>query len=170
MLQFLRKSEPPPNQLKRTYQNELRALGRHCDDHQYRSIGIYEVSEGFILRAFTDISNPDSVEAIEVPDTDIQTLILKNFTARRGAQLKSHSPLCPTGYEDFLRALGYELEVNQAKAVAIQEMVDVMAVTYLQQQSTSSDSYVWEPRSVNLTASDIQELVDEAFRRRGSAS
>lgn len=167
MLQLKRKKEPPAHLLKSTYQNELRAIGRYCDDRQLRGIGIYEVGEGFILRGFSDPNDPSTVNAIEVPKDDIQGLIIKNFTAKGRVDVIARSVLCPTGYEDFMRALGYELEINQARAVTIQEMVDRMSITYQQLRTTSEEGYVWEPRSVLLTAGDVQELLDEAFNRRG---
>lgn len=168
MLQLRRRKEPPAGLLKRTYQNELRAIGRHCDDVGFRGIGVYEVADGFILRAFPDIAEPASIDAIEIPDADLQSLILKNFTAQRTRSGKSHSDLCPTGYEDFLRALGYELEESQAKAITLQEMDTAFAVTYLQLKATSGEGYIWEPKSLLLKSSHVQELLDEAFRRRGS--
>jgi len=130
-------------------------------------MGIYEVNDGFILRALADPNDPHSVEAIEVPKDDIQSLILRNFTSKARRTSNIRSPLCPTGYEDFLRALGYELEINQARGVVIQELVDRFAITYLQLSPTSEEGYVWEPRAVLLAADDIQKLLDEAFNRRG---
>lgn len=165
MLDLLKKKQTPPDLLKRTYQNDLRAIGRHADDNRFRGIGVYEVAGGFILRAFSG-SDSTSAEAIEIPDGDLEGLILKNFTARGGSADGTRSPLCPTGYEDFLRALGYELEVNQARAVVVQEMVDVFAVAYQQLVATSEEGYVWEPRSLILEKPQIQEILDEAFRRR----
>lgn len=167
MLQLRKKKASPAHLLDRTYQNELRAIGRHCDDAGFRGIGIYEVKSGFVLRGFSDATDAESLQAVEVPNDDIENLIIKNFTAPGRNGVITRSPLCPTGYEDFLRALGYELEANQAKAVAIQELTDRFAVSYLQLQSTAED-YVWVAKSVLLTADDVLELVDEAFRRRGS--
>src|SRR5579872_4997541 len=167
MLQLKRKKEPPERMLKHTYQNELRAIGRYCDDRGLRGIGIYEVDNGLILRGFANPNDPHSLEAIEVPKDDIQSLMLRNFTAKSYGGVATRSPLCPTGYEDFLRALGYELELNKVRAVALQELVDRFAVTYMQLQSTSDDGYIWETRSVMLPPDDIQKLLDEAFGRRG---
>ena len=167
VLQMRRKKEPPDGLLKRTYQNELRALGRYCDDKGLRSIGIYEVDEGFILRAFADPNDPYSVEAIEVPKDDIESLIIRNFAAKARTTPQNRSPLCPTGYEDFLRALGYELEIDQSRGIVLQELVDRIAVAYHQLVPTSDEGYVWEPRSALLSAEDIQKLLDQAFGRRG---
>src|SRR5579862_6570798 len=72
MLQVRRKKGPPDHVLKRTYQNELRAMGRYCDDKGLRAIGLYEVEDGFLLRAFADPNDPHSIEAIEVPKDDVQ--------------------------------------------------------------------------------------------------
>lgn len=166
MLQVRRKKETPDHVLKRTYQNELRALGRYCDDKGLRAIGIYEVDDGFLLRAFADPNDPHSIEAIEVPKDDIQNLMVQNFSARSRSTPLTRSPLCPTGYEDFLRALGYELEINQARVVAIHECVDRFAVSYHHLQP-SEQGYVWDLRSVMLQAEDVGQLLDQAFGRRG---
>lgn len=167
MLDLLRKKSPPADLLKRTYQNDLRAIGRHADDNHYRGLGVYEVTNGFIVRAFRSSKDPTSVEAIEVPDGDLQGLILKNFTARGSSVEDGHSPLCPTGYEDFLRALGYEVEQNKGRAIAIQELVDGFAVTYQCLQPTSEEGYVWDLQSLMLYPPEIQTMLDDAFRRRG---
>jgi hypothetical protein len=170
MLQLRRRKDPSEAVLKRTYQNELRAIGRHCDDNGFRFIGVYEVSDGFILRAFGELGNPASIEAIEIPDADLQSLILKNFTAQGPRSPKSQSPLCPTGYEDFLRSLGSELEDSQAKAIALQEMDDAFVVSYHQLEAASEEGYIYEPKTLLLKADHIRELLDEAFRRRGSGA
>lgn len=168
MLDLLkRKNSPPPDLLKRTYQNDLRALGRFADDNGFRHLGIYEVNDGFILRAFA-ADDPTVVEAIEIPQTDLHGLIMKNFTARGRHGDGPRSALCPTGYEDFFRALGYELEVNQARCITVQELVDCFAMSYLQLQLTSDGGYIWEPRSLVLDQAHIRQLLDEAFRRRGN--
>lgn len=167
MLQLRRKKEPPAGLLKRTYQNELRAMGRHCDDQGLKSIGIHEVTDGFILRAFPDANNPTSVVALEIPDGDLQSLILKNFTAQGTRASAAGSRLCPTGYEDFLRALGFELEECQAKAIAMQELSEGFSVAFYQPAETADGGFVWEPKSFILTAEHVQDLLDEAFKRRG---
>ena len=166
VLQVRRKKETPDHVLKATYQNELRAMGRFCDDNELRSIGIYEVADGFVLRGFADPNDPHSVQALEVPKDDIQSLIMKNFTAKGRTTPHSRSPLCPTGYEDFLRALGFELEKNQARGMMIQELADRMAVSW-HQLISSEEGYIWEPRSALLSAEDVEKLLDEAFNRRG---
>lgn len=151
----------------RSYQNDLRAIGRHADDAQYRQLGVYEVNDGFVVRALVD-SDPHAIEAIEVPDTDLKGLILKNFTARGRKEGETSNPLCPTGYEDFLRALGHELEASQARSIAIQEMVSAFAVTYRQLDQTP-DGYVWESKEWLLDESQVQEMLDAGFSRREAA-
>ncbi len=168
MLEILgRKREATSEQLKRTYQNDLRAIGRYADDSGHRNVGVYEVNAGFIVRA-TPRTDSTVIEALEIPDSDLTGLILKNFTARRGrGQDASPPPLCPTGYEDFLRALGYELDKISARNVTVQEMVDCFAVSY-QELAPTAEGYAHNPRSLILDMSAIQEILDEAFRRRGA--
>jgi hypothetical protein len=154
--------------LRRTYQNDLRAIGRLADDNLYKLLGVYEVSDGFIVRGFTD-SDPEAIEALELPSNDIRELIVKNFSSSGHDPSRIKRPLCPTGYEDFMRAIGYELEQCQAKAVAIQEMLTCFCVTFRQLRLTP-EGYTWEPQEWLLTSDKVREMLDAAFLRRNKKS
>lgn len=160
-----RPPEPPEHLFQPSYQNMLRAIGRHLDTQGYRSITILEVEGGFVLRVLNQ-EDPTSPQAIELPHGDVQGLVLRNFTARGGKDdTVARPPLCPTGYEDFLRALGYELDRNSARSISVQELADGFAVAYVQLQQ-GRDSYLWESRSVVMQSAQIYALLNEAFKRR----
>lgn len=155
----------PEHLLHRTYQNTLRAVGRHVDTFGYQSISIFEVDEGFILRLFAS-NDPSRIEAIEIPYDDVDALILKNFAARTthdNALIKS--PLCLTGYEDFFRALGFEFDSKHVRAVSVHEIVGAFVVAYMELISHRED-YQWVRQSAILGPADVQALLNRAFDRR----
>lgn len=167
MLDVLRKKPAPPPEhlLHRSYQNALRAIGRFADAEDHRSVALFEVQHGFILRAFPS-ADPVRIVAIEIPDDDIQDLILKDYgdRGRRDRDPKS-TTLLPTGYEDFLRALGFFLDGKNARSVSLTEMADGFAVSFFELQTTN-DGYFWHPQSFVMQHEHIKSLLDEASNRR----
>jgi hypothetical protein len=87
---------------------------------------------------------------------------------RRGAgeRVVAHPKWLPTGYEDFLRALGYELDQRKAEAITVTEFDGVVAVGCV--ALVSRDGRVgFGPFQELLSQEDIRKLLDAAFRRRG---
>jgi hypothetical protein len=72
--------------------------------------------------------------------------------------------LCRAGHEDFLRALGFELDDSEARAVSMDELADGLVVTYSYLDPTQG--YSWRKRFVFLRASDIDEIMKAAQSRR----
>ncbi len=149
----------------RSYQNVLRAIGRYADDQGLCHIGLYEVENGFILRGF-DAKDFTAVQALEIPDSELEALVVKNFTSRSKARSGGHhSTLCPTGYEDYLRAVGYELDQRSASKVSLTELTEEFGIAYME-LNTTTQGYVWSPRSFVESASAVQDRLDQAFGRR----
>ena len=168
MLDVLRKKPATPEHvLHRSYQNALRAIGRYADAEKYRAATLFEVQNGFILRAFS-AADPSQVLAIEIPDEDVQELVVKNYAERGRRDGGGGRPtLLPSGYEDFFRALGSYLDSRNARSVSVVEMVDAVAVSFLDLRSTN-DAYLWQPQSFVIGADQIQKLLKEASDRRTS--
>jgi hypothetical protein len=106
-----------------SYQGSLRALGRYLDSNIYRHIVVVETDDGgFIVRAFADGGNLKA-DGIELPLSDLVSLI-NSHEQTRGLVLQAVKtpPLCPTGYEDFFRALGYELDATRVSGVRLIEL------------------------------------------------
>jgi hypothetical protein len=167
MLDVLRKKPVAPERaLHRSYQNALRAIGRYSDSELHRTVSLFEVQHGFILRAFS-ASTPPKVLALEIPEDDIQDLIIKNYAERSARPQTTDVGVLSGRYEDFFRALGFYLDKHNARSIAVAEMVDAVAVSFFELQSTN-DSYTWEAESFVMERDGVNRLVAEATGRRAS--
>lgn len=154
----------PDELVQPTYQNRLRVIGRQLDLYRYHSINISEVGGGFLVRALA--AGGRVPEALEFPDRDFAQSVM-NAIAARGE--KEHprtiTPLLPTGYEDFLRALGYHLDRRVAEAVTITELDGFIAVGGVAKAEGIGHTTI-EPFQQLLRHDEIAYLLDQAFRRR----
>jgi hypothetical protein len=92
-------------------------------------------------------------------------LILKNFTASaREDELTYRSALCPTGYEDWFRALGLHLDGRNVRAVAVTELTDGFALSCLEPGESGAEEFGGQL----MRNKEIQALLDAAYVRRGS--
>jgi hypothetical protein len=88
------------------------------------------------------------------------------YNARgEGEHRRSTSALLPTGYEDFLRALGHRMDTQFAEAITITELDSFIAVGGVAKVETSGQTG-FGPLQWLLRADDITYLLDDAFRRR----
>jgi len=127
-------------------------------------VSVLEVSGGFVLRAHSG-PDPTQVTGVEITPEDMDALILKNFTASaREEELMYRSPLCPTGYEDWFRALGLHLDERQLRSIAVTELTDGFAISFLQPTVGGAEEF----GGLLLGNKKIQELLDAAYVRRGS--
>ncbi len=151
-----------------TYQNRLRVIGRQLDLYSYRAATILEVAGGFLVRGTPGGSR--APEALEFLDADFAQLLHSAYAARgEGERSRATSTLLPTGYEDFLRALGHRFDAQFAEAVSITELDSFVAVGGVAKVDASGQTG-FAPLQLLLRADDISYILDEAFRRRAPAS
>lgn len=156
----------PEALLEPTYQNRLRVIGRHLDLQSYRSFVIVEVTGGLLVRAVR--ADQRGGEALEFPDGAFRQLILDAMTSRgHGYHSYTPSPLLPTGYEDFLRALGYGLDQRSAHGIVITECPSMVIVTGEEEESNAAYTgyRVFEDF---LRPQDVTAMLDQAFSRRAT--
>lgn len=154
----------PDELLQPTYQNRLRAIGRQLDLYRYQSINVSEVSGGFLVRTMPAGSRVP--EALEFPDRDFPQLVMNAIAARgEGERQKQATPLLATGYEDFLRALGYHLDLQMAEAVTITELEGFIAVGGVAKAEGLGHTTI-EPFQQLLRRDEITYLLDKAYNRR----
>jgi hypothetical protein len=147
-----------------TYENRLRIIGRRLDEASYRSVNLVEISGGFLVRGLRP--GERLPEALEFPHEDFPTLLPAAVGARGpGLQWPKSHPLLPTGYEDFLRALGRSLDEQHAEAIAIMELNEFIAVNGVAPFEAYHQTTVSLFQAV-FRADDIKSLLDDAFRRR----
>lgn len=156
----------PRELLVPSYQNRLRAIGRQLDVGAHSAVNLFEVPGGFLVRAIGPDARTPS--AMEFPDADFPELLARGF-ANRGESARSPRPhpLLPTGYEDFLRALGHRLDERHAEAITIAELTDFVAAGGLGHfegyERTGIAPFQWL-----LRPPDIVALLNEAFNRRAA--
>ncbi|MGH2409840.1 MAG: response regulator [Chloroflexota bacterium] len=155
-----------PAPLQATYENRLRAIGRQLDIYGYKAINISEVAGGFLVRALPQTGR--SAEALEFPDRDAVEVLARAVDARgQGERSRRGAELLPTGYEDFLRALGHRLDAGSMEAITITELEPLIAVggiALLDQNGTFMPGPFYEL----LQIEQIKYILDEAFGRRAS--
>ncbi len=158
------KTSMPEQLLLPTYQNQLRIIGRHLDTNGYRSISLLDVEGGILVRAFT--SRRHESELLEFPDTAFGDTIREAIQGRSHRKSVSRkTALIPTGYEDLLRAIGYEIDQRIGKAIALHEANGFIFIAGLSASEKSNGSF--SPFEMMLTPEDVRSILDSAFRRRG---
>ncbi|HYI17014.1 MAG TPA: response regulator [Thermomicrobiales bacterium] len=151
-----------------TYQNRLRVIGRQLDLYAYRAATLLEVAGGFLVRAAQ--SGSRTPEALEFLDQDFPQLLHSAYSARgAGEHSRSTTALLPTGYEDFLRALGQRLDSQFAEAVTVTELDSFVAVGGVAKVDASGQTGL-APLQWLLRTDEITYLLDDAFRRRTATS
>jgi DNA-binding NarL/FixJ family response regulator len=154
----------PPAHLRPSYENRLRAVGRQLDIYGYRAINLSEVAGGFLVRAFPHVGR--SAEALEFLDSAADHILSHAVTARgEGERSRPTDLLLPTGYEDFLRALGHRLDSGNMTAVTITELEPLIAVGGVAPLEIGEGTAL-TPFYELLQSEHIKYLLDEAFRRR----
>jgi CheY-like chemotaxis protein len=147
-----------------TYQNRLRVIGRQLDWYGYRSVNVVEVAGGFLVR--TQGRRQREPEALEFPNSDFPHLVAGAFAARgEEPWQRPRTAMLPTGYEDFLRALGYNLDQRSAEAISIAEFDDIVVVGGVGKSETYGSSQL-QPFHMLLKSEDIEYMLNQAFRRR----
>src|SRR2546430_7234556 len=132
------------------YRTSLRVLGRLLNRDKARMVTVCEIDQGFLLHYFQH-GEPQRVAGHAVHSAEVMDLddVLHKQRGKPAASAsfkglqsilglrpdealrfqKSH-PLCPMGYEEFLRALGHALDRRNAQALLITERDDKFHVEY----------------------------------------
>ncbi len=145
----------------RPVQDGLRAAGHYLDGTGRRLVGLLVVKDGIVVTLRShDLRGAD--EAVLLTDDDLQTLYAESRSGRgSGATLQTPDPLFPTGYEDFLRALGAVVARDGWSQLRLVRMGDEAILRYRaggQRQETVLD------------AADVEEMLNQAFRQRGTGT
>ncbi len=158
----------PTELLNPTYQNRLRVIGRQIDLNRYRMVSIFEVEGGFLVRAMPEHGR--KADALEFPDRDFLHWITEAYRNRGdGERGASTSPLLPSGYEDFLRAIGSALDRHEAESVTVAEYESVIVIGGNAKVDNSQQTVVGNLQWI-LKKDDILQILDEGYRRRRTAA
>ncbi|HEX6507696.1 MAG TPA: hypothetical protein VF221_08710, partial [Chloroflexota bacterium] len=148
------------------YQSVLRAIGSYLDRHHANFARVIEVPDGFSVQYYNHTDQPD----IERVDFTYQELLersrgtrLQPFIRRPISGRRTHKG--KPSYQNFLRALGYELEDAGAFSILVDELDDGYLLTY---QFYDPDSgFMLHKHRVALHADEAGRIVDVAAMRRG---
>lgn len=156
--------QPAAHQLlEPSYENRLRVIGRELDRRFLSGVILIEFDGGFLARGIHPHTR-DSV-AFEFLDAEFQGRVSDAIGARgEGETSRPTTALLPTGYEDFLRGLGHELDLRIAEGVTIAEYRNFITVGAL---VPDFDGAQYSFYSEVLGPTDVREILDEAFGRRG---
>jgi hypothetical protein len=132
----------------------------------YRHIFVCEVDDGYIARVFPGERSNLAAEGLALPISDVIALIGSQERARGVAdQDVKYPPLCRTGYEDFFRSLGYELDQASADKVSLVELREGILVAFTLMDRTGQlarSDVLYDPAKID------KALADGYKRRRPS--
>ncbi len=149
------------------YQETLRAIGRYFDEQVYRNILVCEVADGYIARAFPMAATETAkAEGLQFLHEDITALVKRSREVRNPIpDFVKMPPLCPTGYEDFMRAVGWEIDGAAVHLISIVEMKEGILVNYYQPAKPSPSGSPWHQTFYDPDG--ITALLNRGFGRRG---
>jgi hypothetical protein len=125
---------------------------------------VSEVEDGYIARAFPGHLANLKAEGIALPMSDVMALISSQEQVR-GVAVNDVKmpPLCPTGYEDFFRALGYDLDAARATNVCLVELSGGILISFTvknQKGEVERTQMFYDPAL-------IDETLTKGYQRRG---
>jgi hypothetical protein len=146
-----------PAAIYRPVQDGLRAAGRYLDAHACR-LGSLSLSGYSIVLTLAPSDVHDAGPALVLTHEDLRGYAARDRAARGdGAAFSSPDPLFPTGYEDFLRALGALAEQCGWTCLRLVHLENTLLLHY----GTSPGR---EER--RLDAGAILQILNAAFRQR----
>ena len=140
-----------------TYQVALRALGTWLDSDSTRTnVRIMEANEGFVLQ-WADSDRPEELASQTVPFSDVWKL-------DEDKKLRKRSKGELGGFQNVLRAVGYELDEAEAHSMLLEQVDERFLLTYVYPRY--SGGYALLKQFTVLAPEDCTELVAAARQRR----
>lgn len=148
-----------------TYQLLLRAVGGYLDQERPCRFRLMEGIHDFALT----LERGGQRKELQLIHFDRSTLAeqAEQLAQRRRVfetKYRESWALCPTGHQDFLRALGYELDDSRAQCVALDELEDALLVTYSYVDPT--EGYGWHKYMAALSTAEMEEILKAAHDRK----
>ncbi|HKO25729.1 MAG TPA: hypothetical protein VJY65_13440 [Chloroflexota bacterium] len=147
-----------PDAVYRPVQDGLRAAGRYLDTHACR-LSSLSLTDYSIVLTLAPADVHDAGAALVLTHADLQVYAAQDRAARGvgAAAFSSSDPLFPTGYEDFLRALGELAERCGWTCLRLVHLEDILLLH-------CGTSLSREER--RLDAGTILQILNAAFRQR----
>ncbi len=168
------------------YRWRLRAVGYTIDQHEMQRVTIEEDSEGFSIQGQKQaprqsgslLINSERHERLQLHVSHDELQAINNRSLQQRYQPPTsafvhpggawqRSAFFPTGYEDGLRALGYQLDVRGGIShLQISEDLTRLALDYDAAGDTATGSLA--RHHLELSVADMEEVLATAVERRGS--
>lgn len=147
------------------YQHTLRAIGSFLDQEEPVRFCILEVSDGFTA-ILTHGSGRPRLREMHFGVDALADRAEQLIHGRRmlGTKRGNAWALVNTGRQDFLRALGFELDDSKARSILIDELDDAVLVTY--SFIDPGQGYQWRKFMATLQRDQIEVIVKDARDRR----
>jgi hypothetical protein len=148
------------------YQLTLRAVGAWLDDLKPAYFTIFESPDGFTVVATSTRTPPAPEEAhFRFGTLAQQHEQLRQFRGKmRSFEGDYVAPLFATGRQDFLHALGFELDDAGAEAIVIDQLDDSVVLSYA--YVDPSADFSWHKRMALMHVGDIEMVTKVARARR----
>src|SRR5438270_4833378 len=137
-----------------SYQQLLRTLGAWLDTNNASNVNLIETSTGFTIRY----------------GLGEETILLQRYILTHAelehleAAMKERRSINPSGrYQDFLRALGYEIDAQAGASMVLDEVENNFFLTFCQ---PCSGGLNWIKRARVLNAEDQRAILRKAYARR----
>lgn len=153
-----------------TYQWMLRALGAYLDEEPSCRISLTEVPDGFLVRLQRALHRLEP-QVVHFKRETLKEQLNQLTQQKKPMGSRPHHQgvwsYFPNGHQDFLRALGYELDEASAQNVFLDELEDGFVVTYTCPDTAGSSG--WTKKMVVLGIEQIEAILNAAFERRKKA-
>jgi hypothetical protein len=138
-----------------SYQPLLRALGAWLDSSNACNINLIETSTGFMIRYGVG-DDPLLLRRFILTHAELEHL---------ESAMKERRSINPSGrYQDFLRALGYEIDAQGGAYIVLDEIEENLFLTFCQPSAGGSQNSIKRARVLN--AQDQGEILCKAYARR----
>lgn len=140
------------------YQRLLRGIGARLDESCACNVHLLEEPDGFTVRYQTEPGKNELIAARFGHDELLE----------RQAEMERHrarsSPTGAGSYQDFLRALGFELESRSAYSILVDELEDGFLVTY--QYLKPEEGYILRKAMMVAGPDEKGAILQHAHERR----
>lgn len=150
------------------YEKGLRVIGRFLDSEPSYHVNVLEVADGFAVRSQGRADRAEG-RSQHFPWERLRDLVIFQ-AAGRGVRARKRRRTevwdkFPNGHEDFFRALGHELDVEHAHSLALDEIPDGIAISYMRRSTSGGKTY--EKYHTVMGREEITALLQAAQARRG---
>lgn len=148
---------------KLTYASMLDEVGAWLDDNSPHCFTVLETVDGFTVIFTATSEGPPRVAEMYFDRHSLGRQRRGNLLASLAGGQSRRWSLSIAGRQEFLAALGFELDHHQAQSVLIDELDDQLVVTY--SYVDAAEGYLWHKHIVFLGPREISSIIETARER-----